>query len=76
MYYTPGVTITSLVRSPTTATLTFTGDVGKTYTVLRSATAGSGYGSIGTAVVQPNGTATFVDNSPLATAAFYRIVFP
>ena len=76
VYYTPGVTITSLVRSPTTATLTFTGDVGKTYTVLRSATAGSGYGSIGTAVVQPNGTATFVDNSPLATAAFYRIVYP
>src|SRR5207247_2306403 len=36
VYYTPGILITSIVRGPTSATIKFTGEVGKTYTIQRA----------------------------------------
>ncbi len=57
-------------------TIVFTGIVGNTYSVLRAATVNGTYSSIGTATVQPDGSATFTDNSPLPSAAFYRISYP
>jgi hypothetical protein len=76
VYYLPSIVIRSITRNSTSATIVFTAVVGNTYTVLRSATVNGTYTSIGTATVQPDGSATFVDNSPLASAAFYRISYP
>jgi hypothetical protein len=79
VFYTPGVpsiVIQSITRTPTSATIKFSGVVGNAYTVLRAGTVGGTYGSVGTATVQPDGTATFTDNAPLAGAAFYRISYP
>jgi hypothetical protein len=77
VFYTRGLAILSLTHTPTSVTVTFSGEVGKTYTVQRAGTVTGTYGSIGTAtVVQPDGTGTFTDNSPLPSAAFYRISYP
>jgi hypothetical protein len=72
----PAVFDKYLQRTPTTAVMTFSGTVGITYTVLRSATVNGTYTSVGTATVQPNGKATFTDNAPLPGSAFYRISYP
>jgi hypothetical protein len=79
VFYTPSapsIVIQSITRTPTSATIKFSGVVGNTYTVLRAGAVAGTYGSIGTATVQPDGTATFTDNAPPAGAAFYRISYP
>jgi hypothetical protein len=76
VYYLPSIVIRSITRDSTSATIVFSGIIGNTYSVLRSATVNGAYTSIGTALVQPDGSATFTDNSPLAGAAFYKISFP
>ena len=76
VFYTGGLVINTITRTATSATITFSGDVGKTYTILRANDVTGIYGSVGTATVQPDGVGTFTDNSPPATAAFYRITYP
>jgi len=79
VYYTPGpaaVIIESVVPTPTSVTITFSGEVGGIYSVRRSGTVDGTYTVIGSATVQPNGKATYVDNAPLSSAAFYRISNP
>jgi hypothetical protein len=76
VYYIPSIVIRSITRDASTATIVFSGVIGNTYSVLRSGTVTGGYSSIGTATVQPDGSATFTDNSPLPGAAFYRISYP
>jgi hypothetical protein len=79
IYYTPGPTpivIQSVSYTPTSVTITFSGEVGTTYSVRRAGTVNGFYGVIGSAQVQPNGVATFTDNAPLAGSAFYQISNP
>jgi hypothetical protein len=60
---------------PTSVQVTFEGEPGKTYEVLRSpAAAGTGvsWTKRGEATVDGNGNASFVDSSPLSDGAFYR----
>ena len=81
VFYTPGAApvipvIQNIQRTPSTAVITFSGSIGTQYSVLRSATVNGTYTPAGTATVQPGGTATFTDNSPLPGAAFYRISYP
>jgi hypothetical protein len=79
LYYTAAVApirILSLQRGATTVTLNFSGVIGNSYSVLRAAAVTGPYSSVGSVTVQPNGTATFVDNAPLSGQAFYRISAP
>lgn len=79
VFYTPGVpqiVIKSVVPTPTSVTINFGGEVGTTYSVQRSGDVAGTYTIIGTATVEADGTATFIDNSPLTDAAFYRISNP
>lgn len=79
VYFTPGapvITIQTITRTSTSVTITFAGAAGETYNVLRSGNVAGGYTSVGSAVANGSGVATFMDNSPLADAAFYRISFP
>ncbi|MEO5803822.1 MAG: DNRLRE domain-containing protein [Verrucomicrobiota bacterium] len=80
VYYTPGpaaIIIQSITRTATTVTIRFSGEIGTTYTVRRAGTVDGTYvGLIPGATVQPDGIATFTDNSPPAGAAFYRISNP
>jgi hypothetical protein len=76
VFYTPGIYIRSITSAPGSVAIVFTGNIGNTYTVLRSSTVNGAYSSIGTAVVQPDGAATFTDNSPLPAGAFYRVSYP
>lgn len=79
VYYTPGpapLIIQSITRTDTTVTIKFSGEIGTNYSVRRAGTVDGTYSVIGSATVQPNGTATFDDNAPLAGAAFYRISNP
>jgi hypothetical protein len=76
VYYSPPIIIGSIVRGSTSATLQFTGPPNASCTVLRATTVTGTYSNIGSATVQPDGTATFTDNSPPAGAAFYRISNP
>jgi hypothetical protein len=81
VFYTPGTALPPVVLQPPSVTssnviVRFSGEVGKTYTVLRAATVNGTYTSGGTATVQPDGTATFTDSSPLPGSAFYRVTYP
>lgn len=79
VYYTAAVAplrILSLQRGATTVTLKFSGVIGNSYSVLRAPAVTGPYSSIGSVTVQPDGTATSVDNAPLAGQAFYRISAP
>ena len=76
IYYTPSLVIRSITRGPTSATIQFIGPAGNVCTVRRALTVTGTYSSIGTATIQPDGTASFTDNSPPAGQAFYRISFP
>jgi hypothetical protein len=81
VFYTPGTALPPVVLQPPSVTssnvvVRFSGEVGKTYTVLRSATLNGTYTSAGTTTVQPDGTATFTDSSPLPGSAFYRVTYP
>jgi hypothetical protein len=76
VYYTPPLTITSITRGPTSATLNLLGPAGTVCSVQRAVIVTGPYTTIGPATLQPNGTATFTDNSPPAGAAFYRLSVP
>lgn len=79
VFYTPGVppvVLQAPVVTPGSVEIRFSGGIGETYTVLRAPSVTGPWNSIGTAVVQSNGTATLVDNSPLAGGAFYRVQHP
>ena len=68
--------ITSVTHGPSSVAIGFTYAAGKVCSVLRAGTVNGTYSSVGTATVQPDGTASFTDNSPPASAAFYRISYP
>jgi hypothetical protein len=84
VYYTASIyglpaTVQTLRPAPGQIQVRFTGTAGKTYTVLRAPTATGPWESaaaLGTATVGEDGSATFTDAAPLATAAFYRVVYP
>jgi hypothetical protein len=84
VYYTvsapsSNVTLQQPTVTPTSVQIRFTGAPSTTYTVQRTAALGGGSGSwspLGTATTAGNGTATFNDNAPLSSAAFYRISNP
>jgi hypothetical protein len=76
VFYTPSLVIRSITRGPTSATIQFTGPAGLVCSVLRSGAVDGPYLSIGTATIQPDGTASFIDNAPPAGMAFYRIRNP
>jgi hypothetical protein len=71
--YTAAVMLTPVV-SPGNVQVKFAGEIGKTYEVVRSPAVGTGvtWTKVGEATVDEGGTATFVDNSPLPNAAYYR----
>jgi hypothetical protein len=81
IYFTGGtivvpIHITSIARGPSTATIQFTGAASSSFTVLRSGTVNGTYTSAGPATTDGSGNGTFIDNSPLPGAAFYRISSP
>jgi hypothetical protein len=79
VFFSPGappVVIQTISRGPTSATIQLTGPASTGFTVLRSGTVTGTYTSIGTGTTQPDGTASFTDNSPLPNAAFYKISVP
>src|SRR5207248_1566887 len=76
VYYSPSIVIRSITRGSTSATIQFTGPPNTSCTVRRSATVNGTYTGIGPATIQPDGTASFIDNSPLPGQAFYRISSP
>jgi hypothetical protein len=78
VFYSPNsnATIKSLNWTPTSVTLQFIGVPGTVYSVQRSGNVATGYGTIGTATAQSDGTAAFTDNSPLSTTGFYRLTAP
>jgi hypothetical protein len=76
VFFTPSLTIGSIVRGPSSVTINVIGPAGLTGNVQRSTQVSSGYSTIGPITIQPDGTASFVDNSPPAGQAFYRIKSP
>jgi hypothetical protein len=77
VFYTPSIYIRSITLAPGSVTIVFSGIVGNTYSVRRDAIVNGAYSFIvGTATVQPDGSATVVDSSPPASAAFYRVSYP
>ncbi|MDB6122915.1 MAG: hypothetical protein JWQ71_1908 [Pedosphaera sp.] len=70
------ITMLPLVWSPSNVQVRFTGTIGNTYSIQRSSAVDGSWVTIGTAVVAPNGTGTFSDNSPLTSKAFYRVSNP
>ncbi len=81
VYYTPAVatevvTLLTPVVSPTTVLVSFTGSANKAYTVQRVGVLGATWETRGTATTGADGKATFTDATPLAGAAFYRVISP
>jgi hypothetical protein len=79
VYYAAGTVllrITSVTRGTSSVSVGFSGPVGAVCSVLRAGTVTGSYASIGSATIQPDGTASFTDNSPPAGKAFYRISIP
>ena len=82
VYYTPTPgyiarpTLMPLVVSASQVAVKFSGSVNTTYTVWRSDSLTGTWVNVGTATVDETGTATFDDNAPLSTAAFYRVSNP
>ncbi len=80
VYFTPNtnvvvnIQITSISRGPSSVTLQFTGAPSSTYTVQRATAIGGTWTPIGTPETNGGGSASFVDNAPPSTTAFYRIV--
>ena len=70
------VTMLQPIVTPTSVEIRFSGEIGITYSILRSENIAEGYISIGTATVQPNGIGAFTNNTPLPNTAFYRISNP
>ena len=80
VYFSAGSGVATSLLTPTvtssSVTVKFTGQIGNTYSVQRSATVNGPYTTIGTATVQGDGKATYIDNSPLPNTAFYRVSNP
>jgi hypothetical protein len=68
--------ITWLTRTPTSVVIDMTGAAGTAYSVQRADAATGPYAPIGTATADSSGAATYTDNAPLPTAAFYRLSYP
>ncbi|HEX3626470.1 MAG TPA: DNRLRE domain-containing protein [Verrucomicrobiae bacterium] len=66
-------TIMPLTVSESQVQVSFSGTVGTAYTVWRTDRLGGTWTSLGTATVQQNGVATYVDTNPLPGTAFYRV---
>lgn len=80
VYYTAGVYaavphVQPLLIAPTQVTVPFTGSVGFTYTVWRSASLTGSWTAIGTATVNSGG-GSYNDLAPLPNGAFYRVSYP
>ena len=79
IFYTPNtnvvvnIQIGSISRTSSSVTIQFTGAPSTTYSVQRTTTLGSGWGTIGSPTTSAGGAASFTDNAPPAGAAFYRI---
>lgn len=81
VYYSPGggnvaIQMLPLTATPSSVTVRFTGGIGNTYTVQRAQHVTGPWSNLGPATVQGDGTATFIDNAPLSTTAFYRVSNP
>ena len=79
VYYAAGAVllrITSVTRAASSVSVGFSGPAGAVCSVLRAGTVMGSYASVGSATIQPDGTASFTDNSPPAGKAFYRISIP
>ncbi len=83
VFYSPGtipvpedITLLSPVWNSTSVQVNFTGTAGKTYSVQRVGTLGGTWETRGTATTGTDGRATFTDSTPLAGAAFYRVIYP
>ncbi len=70
----PAVIQTPLI-SPTQVQVNFIGTIGKTYAVFRAPTVNGPWTSVGTAMVDTNGLASFTDLSPLTGNGFYRVIY-
>ncbi len=67
------IVIGSITRGASSVTIQFTGAPNTTYSVHRTTALGTSWTPIGPATAAGNGAATFTDNAPPSTAAFYRI---
>jgi len=81
VYYTlPGGVSTPVVHtlgfSPSQIQVPFSGTAGKTYTILRAPTPNGPWTSIGSATVGSDGSASYMDTTPIPTHGFYRIAYP
>ncbi len=78
VYYTyvPVIRVTSITRGSGTATIQFVGPPSTLVSVRRSGTVTGTYNVIGTVTTQPDGTASYLDNSAPSGSAFYRISNP
>ena len=63
------------VVSPGQVQISFTGTAGKSYAIERAAVLNGSWTAVGTATVGPDGVGSYTDASPLAGAAFYRVVY-
>lgn len=80
VYFSPGSGVATSLLTPTvtpsSVTVQFTGQIDSTYSVQRAATVSGPWTTVGTATVQGDGKATYIDNSPLPGTAFYRVSNP
>ena len=80
VYFTTGViAVPAVIQKPlvsaTQVQVNFTGTAGKTYTVFRAPAVNGTWTSIGTAIVDGNGAASFNDAAPLTGSAFYKVIY-
>ena len=81
VYYSPGLlAVAAVLQRPTVSatqvTGSFSGTVGKTYTILRAPALNGPWSPIGTVTTDGNGAAGFTDSAPLPGSAFYQVVYP
>jgi hypothetical protein len=56
--------------------ISFSGSTGYTYSVQRTLTLAGPWGALGTATVNSNGVASFLDANWPTNSAFYRTTYP
>jgi len=83
VFYSPGeipepedITLTLPVWSPSQVVVGFNAKANTTYTVQRVGQLGDAWQTIGQAMTDGDGHGNYEDKSPLAGAAFYRVVLP
>jgi hypothetical protein len=80
VYYTPissvPIALLQPICSPTRVQVRFTGAAGALCKVQRASEFGKAWTVLGTATVGPDGLGAFNDDSPAASAAFYRVTWP